>query len=411
MSLVYKTRDSSNGDILIIYGTDLSSISISEIKNEINRPIIRPRFRLHWLNPDETVRQIFPQEDILGGTYSENYQNGQRRSLSVELYNEDGRYLPSINGLWEDVKLSFEIGIELDNGDTLWFPKGIYYITNIMVSHDPGKKKVTVEMADKFSIFEGKMGTLTDTTIIPANNTIKDIITDILSMSKGNGELFDPKEIIYPSVFEGKKTQAEIKKEAGSTYGDILLGLATQLSAEIFYDTDGHLTFVPINYVTSDVDKQVIFQYYDYYGDMLSNNMSFDLSEVINRIIVTGANINGKICRAVSVNDNADSPLCYQRIGYRTAQPINDTNITSNILAQERADYELRNKLILKSSVSTEVIFNPLLSVNNLISITDEYYSLEQEKFLIQSISYSIDDSGAMSISCSNIRNLPFISN
>lgn len=409
MSLVYRTRDSSNGDILTIYG-DLSSVSISEVKNEINKEIIRPRFRLQWLNPDETVKIILPQEDILGGSYSENYQNGQRRSLSVELYNEDGRYTPSINGLWEDVKFSFEIGMELDDESTLWFPKGIFYISNLSVSHDPSKKKVNVEMADKFSILEGKPGTLSDTYVIPAGNNIRNIIKDILSMSKGNGELLDPKEFIYPSVFKNKVTQAEIKKESGATYGDIIIDLATQLSAEVFYDVEGHLNFVPINYVTNDVDKPVIFQFYDIYGDILSNDMSFDLSDVVNRVIVIGASVSGKISRAVAVNDNADSPLCYQRIGYRTSSPINDTNITSDILAQERADYELRNKLILKSSVSIVVPFNPLLSVNNLIGITDEYYDIEQERFLLQSINYSIDSSGSMSISCSNVRNLPFIS-
>ena len=410
MSLLYRTRDSSNGDILILYSNSLSSISISEIKDEINKQIVRPRFRLHWLNPDETVKTILPQEDIISGSYSENYQNGQRRSLSVELYNEDGRYLPSINGLWEDVKFSFEIGIELDDGDTLWFPKGVFYISHISVSHSPSKKNVTVELSDKFSALEGKMGTLGDTYVIPAGNNIRDIINDVLSSSKGNGELLDPKEIIYPSVFESKLTQAEIKKESGATYGDIIIDLATQLSAEVFYDVDGHLTLVPINYVTNDTDKPIIFQFYDHFGDLISNDMSFDLSDVVNRIIVIGSSVSGKISRAIAVNGNADSPLCYQRIGYRTASPINDTNITSNILAQERADYELRNKLILKSSVSLEIPFNPLLSVNNLIGITDEYYGIEQERFLIQSISYSINDSGTMSISCSNIRNLPFIS-
>jgi hypothetical protein len=55
-------------------------------------------------------------------------------------------------------------------------------------------------------------------------------------------------------------------------------------------------------------------------------------------------------------------------------------------------------------------MFNPLLSVNNLIGVTDEYYGIEQEKFIIQSINYPIDSSGTMSVSCSNVRNLPFIS-
>ena len=110
----------------------------------------------------------------------------------------------------------------------------------------------------------------------------------------------------------------------------------------------------------------------------------------------------------MAVNDDPSSPLCYQRIGYRTASPINDPNITSDVLAQDRADYELRNKLILKSTVSIQTPFNPLYIVNNIITLTDEFYGVVQEQFLIQSISYSADYSGMMSVSLSNTRNLPF---
>ncbi len=408
MALIYRTRDNSNGDILTYY-SNLSSISIAEIKNEINRQVIRPRFRLNWLNPDETVKKIIPQEDILGGSYSENYQNGQRRSLSVELYNEDGRYNPSINGIWGETKFLFEIGIELDDESVLWFPKGVFYISNVSISHDPDKKKVNISMADKFSIFEGTYGTIGNTYIIPSGSNIRDVVYDILKSSKGNGEMFDPKDLIFPSVFQNKVTQTEIRKDGSDTYGGIILSLATQISAEVFYDVEGHLTFSPINYVTNDVDKPIIYQLYDFDGDMLSNSMSFDLSDIINRVVVIGSNVDGKMVRAESINQNADSPLCYQRVGYRTAPIINDPNITSNILAQERADYELRNKTILKASISTETIFNPLLSVNNLIGVTDDYYGIQQERFLIQSLNYSLDSSGTMSVSCSNIRNLPFL--
>lgn len=409
MSLIYRTRDSSNGDVLSIYNNDyLSSFSILDIKNEINGNVIAPYYRLHWLNPDETIKNILPSEDILGGTYSENYQNGQRRSLSVELYNEDGRYTPSINGLWEDVKFSFEIGIELISGDIIWFSRGVYYITSISPSHTPDSKKVSVEMSDKFSILEGAMGTLDESYTIPVGSNIYEAINDILHISKGNGDMLDNKEIVFPSSFYNKKTQAEIKKEAGATYGSIILDLATQLSSEVFYDVQGHLTFVPINEISNDVDKPIVFNIYDFTGDIINSSLSFDMSSIFNKVVVIGSNFNGNICRAVAVNDNPDSPLCFQRIGYRTAPIINDPNITSDVLAQDRADYELRNKLILKASTTIETVFNPLLYVNNLIGVTDEDFDFVEEKFLIQSINYSLDTNGLMTITCSNIRNLPF---
>ena len=226
---------------------------------------------------------------------------------------------------------------------------------------------------------------------------------------KGNGEPLDPLDIIYHSAFKGKTTQATITKETGDTVGSIILDLATQLNAEVFYDIEGHLNVIPINSVTDDQDKTIIYHFYDELGGMEGLDLSFDLSGVINRVIVIGSTNNGETYRAVAVNDNPGSPLCYQRIGYRTASPISDSNITSQILAQERADYELRQKLIVKSSSTVTVRYNPLLLVNNLITITDDFYGLNQVRFLVQGISLALDYSGAMSLTISNIQNFMFL--
>ena len=406
---IYKTKNIS-GDILSYYNDALSTpLSISAIKNELSKPIIRPRFRLHWLNEDETVKDILPMEDIVSGSYNENYQNGQRRNISLTLHNEDKRYTQSINGIWDSVKFSFESGIEIDGGEVIWFPKGIYIVSNVTSSNSSGGKTVNVDLTDKYSIFEGRSGTFETTYSISPGITIQDIITDILNYNRGDGTRLDPKPMVYNSAFLDKKTQATITKEAGSNFGEVLNELATQLSAEVFYDTLGNLTWVPINETSDDIDKPIIYQLYDVEGDFNNNDLSFGMSDIVNRVIVTGATVNGGVCRATALNDDPSSPMCYQRIGYRTADVINDTNITSDILAQERADYELRQKLILKTTASVTTMFNPLLMVNNMVGITDEFYGFEQEKFLIQSLSYSLDASGTMSLSLTNARNLPFV--
>lgn len=406
----YKVR-SASGDILAYYSTDASqNISIERIKQEIdNTPVINPKFRFHILNEDETIREDIPEEDIImGGTYNENYQNGQRRSISISLFNYTGKYTPSINGLWVGVKISFDMGLEI-NGVIIWFKKGVYVISSISPSHEPGTTNVSVELSDKFAVLEGATGTFETSYTVPVGNDIQEVIQDLLNLQRGNGQVIDPKPIIYNSKFKGAKIQAEISKQAGETIGSIIIDIATQLNAEVFYDVEGNLTFVPINDVTGDEDKPVIYHFYDENGDIFNNNLSFDLSGAINRVIVIGSTVNSNVIIATSVNDNVGSPLCYQRIGYRTASPINDSNITTEILAQERADYELRQHLILKSSASNGVRYNPLLSVNNLIGVTDSFYGFNQERFLLQSISCPIDYSGSMSITSANIQNFGFL--
>ena len=89
---------------------------------------------------------------------------------------------------------------------------------------------------------------------------------------------------------------------------------------------------------------------------------------------------------------------------------INDSNITTDQLAEERAEYELRKKIISESTLSSSVMFNPLLSVNNIVTYTDEEdFDMKRERFLIQSISFNLGYDGLMSLSVSNINNLPFV--
>lgn len=91
----FRTRNSSSGDLTVFYSDATSTtsrgtmgLSIADVKREIDSTLTQPCFRIYWLNPDETVKKEVPQEDIIdGGSYNENYQNGQRRTLSFTLFN------------------------------------------------------------------------------------------------------------------------------------------------------------------------------------------------------------------------------------------------------------------------------------------------------------------------------------
>lgn len=386
--------------------------SVSKIENVLQMTTIYPRFRIFLLNPDETIKMEIPPEDIqIGGSYSENYQSGQRRSLSFTLINEDGKYTPGINSLWIGSKFSLEVGMAVPDSEieeVLWFSKGVYVLQNASPSRDSQNKTVSVELADKFNIFEGKSGVIPYAYDVPIGSSIEDIFEDILNYNNGDGYPLDPKPMIYHSSFKGKTTPQTISEQAGATWGSVMLKLAEMLSAEIFYNSEGQLTIVPKSEVINDGDKPVLYNFVDINGDFISNSLNFAMSEVVNRVVVIGANVNGGACQAIAVNGDPSSPLCYQRIGYRTGNIINDSNIVSDILAQERADYELRKVLILKTSMSNSIYFNPLLTVNNLITVSDDVFGLRRERFLLQSLSFSLDYSGTMSISSTNIKNLPF---
>lgn len=379
---------------------------IDYLQKQINLNYVTPRFRIYVLYQDETINYEIPQDYIkIGGSYSENYQNGQRRTINFTLYNENKEFTPNINNLWVGTRLRFDIGITIDK-DTVWFVKGYYVITKASPTLTSTGKEVSITANDKFSLFEGAIGRLTDTYEILEGTDIKEIIQNIQLLELGDGSVRDPKPIIYHESFQNKKTQVDITRNAGESFSDILLDLATQLSAEIFYNANGNLTLVPTTTVTDDKDKPTIYSFSADKGDISQLSFDYDYNSVINRIIVLGNSKNGNVYRAIAVNSDERSPLCYQRIGYRTDSIINDSNIYSDLLAGERAEYELRQKLILKTSSSASVLFNPFLSVNNLVAISSEFFNLKNERFLLQSLSFGIDFSGQMNISFSNIQNL-----
>lgn len=385
--------------------------SIKNIKDVIDRHTIFPRFRIFVLNDDETVCYQIPNEDIIaGGSYQENYQNGSRRTLSFSLYNNDGKYTPSINKFWVNTKVRLDIGLEVpDERIIIWFNRGVFLMSAPNPSHSYEGSTVSINCADKFSIFEGSTGIVSITTEIPPGSKIKDVIQDIQNVDMGNGNILDPIPMFLDPVFEESVVQQTISISGGQTYGEMLTQLANMISAEMFYDSTGKLTISPIVELMNDGDKPILYDYEAGSGNLQNDDFSLDMNSFVNSVQVIGANVNGGTVSATAENTDPASPLSISRIGRRSSSPITDTNITTEVLAQERADYELRQKLIAKSTLNSNVFFNPLLEVNNLVTYTDEFYGLRRDRFLIQSISFNLNYDGMMSLSVSNINNLPFV--
>lgn len=394
---------SQYGEVLRL--VDSSTISMNYLTDVLKRPVCKARFRLFVLNPDETINYEIPQEDIIinSGNFTENYQNGQRKSININLININGKYTPSINTIWVHNRFRFDVGLEFD-GMVYWFPRGIYVLGNPSASHQDSDKQVTLTLVDKFAVLEGKSGTLEATYEIPVDSDIEQAIIGILTLDNGSGYPIDLKPIIYDRAFKGLKMPYTLSKDAGSTLGEMLLEIGTILNAEVYYNSQGNLCFININETTLDTQKASLWDYKDTERDYYNATANYDFENAVNEVHIVGDNINNEIFSAMAKNTNPASTLCIQRIG-RRIEYINDSNIYSDDLAQQRANYELRKLGILKTTMSVSVSFNPLLFVNNLITITDEHYNLNRERFLIQSISYTIGDECQMTLSCSNIAN------
>lgn len=400
---------SQYGEVLRL--VDSTNINMKILTNVLKRPIIKPRFRLFVLNPDETINYEIPEEDIIknSGNFTENYQNGQRKNVNLNLINIDGKYTPNINTIWVHTRFRLDVGVEFNN-QVYWFPRGVYILGNPSASHNNSDKQITLTLVDKFAVLEGKQGTLESTYEIPVGSDIEQAIIGILTLDNGSGYPIDLKPIIYDRSFKGLKMPYTLSKDAGSTLGEMILEIGTILNAEVYYNSQGNLCFININETTLDIQKASLWDYTEIERSYFSGNASYDFENVINEVHIVGDNIDNDVYSAMAVNDNPSSPLCIQRIG-RRIEYINDSNIYSDDLAQQRAAYELRKYSILKTTMNITVSFNPLLFVNNLVTISDSLYHLDRERFLIQSISYSLGDNCSMTISCSNVSNFSVIEN
>lgn len=385
-----------------------SNYDFDYIINLIKRPFVKPLFRVSVLNPDETVNFIIPNGDIQqdGISYTEEYQNGQRRNITLSLINSTGKYTPTIDGIWLDTKFSLEIGLQISPLEILWFPRGIYVLGDIDLSVSNEGNIVIFQLKDKYAIFEGKLGTLETAYEIEVGSNIIDAVKGILNFSKGNGYILDYKEPIFDPSFYGLKTQSTIRAEEGDNLGTLIDSLATQLSAEYYYNNTGNLCFYVINETVDDSVKPIIWTFATLNRELHNLDLTYQNEEVVNVVKVVGDNIDNGIQSAVVTNENPSSPICIQQIGKRMGEKYSDANIWNTELAYDLARYYLRKKSFVSVSFSSSVSFNPILTVNNICEVENDFLSFKREKLLITSISFS-SGNGLMSVKFCNTKDLP----
>lgn len=398
------------GNVLIDKEINKTEMSFSSLVKTLKQSIIRPRHRISVLNIDESIDYIIPEKDIPidGISFTENYQQGQRKNITLKLINIDGKYTPEINKIWVDKKFRYDIGIELQNGEIIWFPKGIYVMGNVNVTVENSRKEVSIQLKDKFAIFEEKTGILETAYEIEVNSPIEDVINGILNFDTGNGYILDYNPIILDSSFKNFKTQATIRKEEGENLGSVLLELATQMSAECYYNNVGNLCFYPINETVNDDQKPIIWTFEETNRDLHNLTLDYKTEEIINVVKVVGNNVDNGLYSSIVYNENPSSPICIQRIGRRMGQKYSENNVWNDSMAEELANYYLRKASFLSVQFSMPVSFNPILNVNNICEVENNFLNLKRDKLLITSISFS-SESSEMTLSCSNTQDLPFI--
>ena len=332
---------------------------------------------------------------LLSGSIDMSFSDGARRTANIVLDNSELDFFPDVDDLWMNNKFRISTGYVISGVD-YYIPRGIFeYGENEISSSIDADTTASLSFYDQTSRLDGTLsGTLDVTYIIEEGWTIEYAVQDILTEA---GETKTP--IVYPTT---ETLPFDIVKLPGDTYLDILNNLASMLSWNFFYDSNGTPRFQPsTNIETSGSVWDFTTDEVNYLG----GQRRYQFSDIKNYIRVIGDNYNALTYSAIAEDTNVDSPTRVALIGKRV-KVIEDANIYSDSLASRCANYELEKSISLIEQINMSSIPVDVIETDNVITITDTALELSTERYLVKSLSFPLTTEGSQSLSLWRARSL-----
>lgn len=352
--------------------------------NELTKTTRHPIIKLEFLRFDESVEKTITTDLRLTGSLNINKKNGVRRSMSVSLDNVTKQYIPSLDsGIWLGRKVKLYLGLRV-NGEDYFLPSGVFVMDDPTITSDGTTE---LNCIDKYSLLDGTLaGSIDSIIIINAGTTIANALQTIMTISQ------DPQPIIIDIALASETLPYKIIHEEGSTLGDIIDEIALAYSANVYYNEEGVLVF------EKEIDDATKGSIWDFTVDLNETNYQggnrrFKLSDVFNKIIVIGDNINGAIARASVSNNDLLSDTSIPNVGFERVKVITDNIIYNSTLALERGKYELKRLTVSLSELPISSIPLYHLDVDRVVKISDPYLDCDEKRLVINSISIPFNNS------------------
>ena len=411
--IVNKTLcDSAGRDVMAVSGEDFLTNDTAFIFNKnpdfvsaVLNPIVTDLYKVELLYEDETPCEDISRYIVANSvSYSQEYKNGQTRSISFQMINKDGIWdaHPIKNRIWVNSKFRVHTGV-IYNDVAYWYPLGIFVLKN--PSYDRDNDIVGMSGVDKFAMIDGTLGGTLETEYkINPNTPIYAAVKTLLALDSGNGAPFDKSPIVFPSKYAESKTPYTMTVNGESSIGDIILELGEIISCDVYYNEFGSLVFSPSDELLNVSKKPILWTIDDEMADCTSISYDVKFDEVINKVTVVGANINGAIVKHTEINKNPKSPSNIYMTPVRF-EYISDDNINTYELCQVRAEYELQKKSVIALSYNITMIYIPFIQSNALVCLNDDRKNIYGQKLFVSSVSIS---GGNTSISATNVEDLPY---
>ena len=391
-----------------VYLNSFSKLGFERILKVFKADIVIPVFRLYLLDEDENI-SMDASDDLMSASLSITYQTGQRRTMNITLANIDNKWKPKpIKGLiWTGSKFRFDSGIVI--GDTIyWKQQGVFVFKDPTLSRENSNQTISLSLCDKFGLFDGSVyGTTSLKTIIPVGVPMKNAFTSLLASDRGNGKPFDLKPIIFNSEYTDVNTYYTIKQDAGTKVSEIFTSMGETISSDVYYNEFGNMV------VSSNVNEfissnfPVVYRFEENDKDIVSANVVYNTSQVRNKVVVKGAIANGYQFSAIAENKNLKSDYCIQYNG-EIPEVINDSKLYADSLCMSRAMYELINFSRGTKTLNLSCTYNPIFDVNQSVMVNYPSLGINNENYVIDSISMSMDSGATTSLTMTNINEVIF---
>lgn len=382
----------------------------------VSQPMVSYRFKIELLDHNERaygeiVRDVSESENY---NININRNQGLRRTCTLTMIDLDKKYLPSINNpFWYNKKFKLYVGIAL-NGDTYWFSQGIFVCSKATAQ----RHLVTINGVDKYGFLDGTLNThmAFETYKVEAGSKIGELVKELLMLELGNGQPIDPITPLIDDRLAEQTVLNEITLDPGQYLGEILSQISSMVGADIYYDINGRLRVerifnddVPFYYVY----RGAYWHFNDIHETYIEPSVDYEM-DGCNYIIVSSDNTEGEVFSYTAINDSPHSPICVSSVGYRGNTDnaiiyisIGDTSIIPDPVEKCRqyAEYLLLQKTCPTLAISWSSVALPHLLESEVVTITDQFFGFDAQKFLVQSI--TLNGKEKMTISAVNLQWLP----
>lgn len=370
--------------------------------------------KMEFLHPDNTVAFEITEDVILNGsTINVVYQNGQRRSASINVDNWANTYDFNINKVWFGQAIKISAGVYLKDGTPYYFPQGVYYINNPSEVFNPGNRTTTFNLVDKWSYLDGTLfGGYSGIYKLLAKNNLFTAIEQLLLTDRGNGMPLDSVPPLLSSYYLNKVVTIDgvdypvldcpYDDKITGNYANVLNSIGTMLVANMGYDANGQLRVESANIdVIQDNMRQILWEFSTNEREFIGMTDNPQPGKMYNNIVVTGGTLMGHIAYGEATNNDPSSPTNVSIIGKKTYVEER-AKYYADSQCQELADTLLNQYKNLSSTVTIQSVPMFHLQERSLVTVYREGKDFSPVPYLINGWTLPIGN-GVMSINATKL--------